>query len=551
MSANTWKSISERKLVERDGKIPTEWCIPSDKLPSASVRDVIPFARESGLFTARELEITESLATDIVTRITEGQWSSLEVTEAFCKRAAVAQQLLNCLSEPNFDAALARAKELDAYLAEHKKPIGPLHGLPISLKDQFRIKGLDATMGYAGQAFQPCTEESTLVQLLHEAGAVIHTKTNVPTTLMAGETVNNVFGRTVNPHNRENIPGGSSGGESALISFHGSPLGVGTDIGGSIRSPASFTGLWALRPSIGRVPYRGANNSFLGQEAIQSTAGPLCHSPADIRLFMQSLISTQPWLHDPGCLPIPWRSEAETLSEKLCFAVATGDDVADSLPPLRRAVALTREALERAGHRVIEWTWADRQCARARDIVIKMWSADGGEDVRRQLEVTGETLPEEIVVNPKGTPQTVFETWQNQYAAADFKAEFLAQWQATAAVTGTGRPIDGLIMPCTPFPAKPHGGRYPWFYTSLVPLLDVSSGVFPVTRVDQELDVPRAGYEPFGEIDKRVHDSYAGPEKYWNAPVGLQLIGRRLEEEKIVGMLSEIEKALKAADVHP
>ena len=108
-------------------------------------------------------------------------------------------------------------------------------------------------------------------------------------------------------------------------------------------------------------------------------------------------------------------------------------------------------------------------------------------------------------------------------------------------------------------------------YTFLVPLLDVSSGVFPVTRVDQGLDVPRADYEPFGEFDQRVHDSCEwipgdksslcedklirlvdeGPEKFWNVPVGLQIMGRRLEEEKVVGMLVEIEKAFKAADVHP
>ena len=141
---------------------------------------------------------------------------------------------------------------------------------------------------------------------------------------------------------------------------------------------------------------------------------------------MQSLLSTQPWLHDPGCLPIPWRTEAEILPEKLCFAVATGDDLAESLPPLRRAIALTREALERAGHNVIEWKWGDRQCERARDIILKMWTADGGEDVRRQLAVTGETLPEEVVLNLNGTPQTVYETWQNQYAAQNFRAEVSA-----------------------------------------------------------------------------------------------------------------------------
>lgn len=95
MTAEAWKSIAQRKQAERDAKLPPNWRIPVDKLPPTSVRDVIPFPRESGLFTARELEITRSLATDITTRIATGQWSSVEVTEAFCKRAAVAQQLVN------------------------------------------------------------------------------------------------------------------------------------------------------------------------------------------------------------------------------------------------------------------------------------------------------------------------------------------------------------------------------------------------------------------------------------------------------------------------
>lgn len=140
-----------------------------------------------------------------------------------------------------------------------------------------------------------------------------------------GESVNNVFGRTLNPRNRKLTTGGSSGGESALVTFRGSFVGVGTDIGGSIRNPASFTGLYALRPSHGRVSYQHVTNTFLGQEAVRSCAGPMCRSPEDIRLFISSLVAQKPWLHDPQIVPIPWRPEEEKLPDRLCFGFAVGD----------------------------------------------------------------------------------------------------------------------------------------------------------------------------------------------------------------------------------
>jgi amidase len=194
-----------------------------------------------------------------------------------------------------------------------------------SFKDQFNLKGVDSTIGYVSWVGKPITEESTLVKLLRDAGAVFYVKTNVPTTLMMGESVNNVFGRTLNPRNKKLTSGGSSGGESALVTFRGSFIGVGTDIGGSIRHPASYTGLYALRPSHGRVSYQQVTNTFLGQEAVRSAAGPLCRSPADIRLFMASFAAQKPWLHDPQIVPLPWRSEDEKLPETLCFGFGMGD----------------------------------------------------------------------------------------------------------------------------------------------------------------------------------------------------------------------------------
>lgn len=138
---------------------------------------------------------------------------------------------VNCLSETLFQEALAAAEALDQHLASTGKPIGPLHGLPISLKDSFNIIGKDSSLGFSSWVNDPATYNSILPEILRSAGAVLYVKTNVPTAMMIAETINNVFGRTVNPRNRKLTSGGSSGGESALIAFGGSPIGVGSDIG--------------------------------------------------------------------------------------------------------------------------------------------------------------------------------------------------------------------------------------------------------------------------------------------------------------------------------
>ena len=130
-----------------------------------------------------------------------------------------------------FEEALKQARELDELLRKTGKPKGPFHGLPISIKDNFFIEGKDSTLGFVSLANKPAEKNSPLIDILIEAGAVLYVKTNVPTAMMIAETVNNLFGRTVNPLNRNLTSGGSSGGESALIAFGGSALGVGSDIG--------------------------------------------------------------------------------------------------------------------------------------------------------------------------------------------------------------------------------------------------------------------------------------------------------------------------------
>jgi amidase len=125
------------------------------------------------------------------------------------------------------------------------KTVGPLHGVPVSIKDNFAVKGFDSSVGFLSPPFTnaPQTVDSTVVSILRNAGALILCKTNIPQLMMSLEPVNPLWGRSTNPHNRRVITGGSSSGEGGIVASRGSPLGIGTDIGGSVRGPAAFNGV--------------------------------------------------------------------------------------------------------------------------------------------------------------------------------------------------------------------------------------------------------------------------------------------------------------------
>lgn len=201
-SSQNWEKVAEAKRAALAEQIPSEFRVPQGKLPSESQLDVTSWPKESGWFSGKELEITDSTATHILAKIASKSWTSEEVTRAFCKRAAAAQQLVgffkcslweafadkapqtNCLTDLFFEEALAQAKSLDEHLQRTGKPRGPFHGLPISLKDNFNIKGKDSTVGFTSLVNTPADYNATLVDILEELGAVRYCKTNVPTAMM-------------------------------------------------------------------------------------------------------------------------------------------------------------------------------------------------------------------------------------------------------------------------------------------------------------------------------------------------------------------------------
>ncbi|KAG8626036.1 hypothetical protein KVT40_006437 [Elsinoe batatas] len=284
----------------------------------------------------------------------------------------------NCLDEIFFDQALARAAYLDDYFTKHRKTIGPLHGLPISLKDQFHVKGVDTTQGYVGwigsnlginDPSEASKIESQITTELLAAGAVLYCKTALPQTLLFGETKNNIIGETLNPKNRNLSCGGSSGGEGALLALRGSTLGVGTDIGGSVRIPASFNNVYSLKPTPERLSYRTAANTTPGQNTYRSTLGFMSTSLDGIEIGMKAVLSQKPWLTDPAVVPIDWRQDihdsvlakankdGSTSKDKsrLKIGILWNDKMCQPHPPIQRGLRMVADALQQAGHKLMDW----------------------------------------------------------------------------------------------------------------------------------------------------------------------------------------------------
>ncbi|KAH6968347.1 amidase signature domain-containing protein [Fusarium avenaceum] len=527
----SWKDISDNKIYALNASIPEEWRIPEHLLPPKDQADVTKWPETSGWFTKDELTITSLAASELLKKLASGDLTSEHVTKAFCKRACAAHQLTNCLAETCFDRALQTARHLDAHLAQTGKPIGPLHGLPISLKDNFNLAGLDSTVGFTSHVGDPAVSDSALATLLQNAGAVFYVKTNVPTAMMIAESVNNTFGRTVNPMNRNTTSGGSSGGESALIAFGGSPLGVGSDIGGSLRIPAACTGLFTIRPSAGRFPVRNTRSGMPGQEAVASVNGPLARTLQDVQLYSKAVIDAQPWLFDPKCLPIPWRPVQ--LPEKLKIAFMSHDGMVHPTPPVSRALQVAREKLEKAGHTIIEWDPVDQK--EGVELLGRMFLADGGQTIRKELERTDEPWRPEMEAYRTARDLSTSEMWKLHLERTAFQNRYLDRWNKAG--------IDAIICPTTPYSTLRHGSFRHVAYTGVFNVVDYSAVSFPTgISVDKDVDKLES-YEPLSPLCKSVNDDYDA-ELVHGLPVSLQIVARRLEEEKVLAMAKLVHETI-------
>ncbi|ROW02769.1 hypothetical protein VSDG_01721 [Cytospora chrysosperma] len=419
-SAQAWEVRAAAKRSRCEGLIPPAWKLPStvvqglahllEKSKTNLIELDIP--RRSGMLTEKELRITEAYdVRDLLKALASGELTSVDVTVAFCKRAAIAQQLAcsnfsltSCLTEILFEQATERAQHLDA-LREKGQLAGPLHGLPISLKDSFQIRGTDATLGLVAYLDNgPSQENSCLVDVLINLGAVPFCKTNIPQTLMTADSHNNIFGRTLNPWNTSLTAGGSTGGEGALLALRGSPLGVGTDRSstvyqksdyrlartGSVRIPALCCGIYGFKPTSGRIPY-GKQVPFTnpGLRTILPSAGPLANDLDALEILLKSVVDSRPALVDSTATDVPWRSIGP-LKSGLKFGVLAEDPLFPWHPPVKAAVAETADLLRAQGHEIVYLTSQQCLVGESYDVASQMFGLD--KTVGRIVAESGEPL---------------------------------------------------------------------------------------------------------------------------------------------------------------
>lgn len=544
MTLKNWEIIAETKQLSLKNAIPSKWI--NEKLAEDMAANGFLNTCEylDTLISKKERTITDLPVVELQKALSLGELTALEVTQAYCHRAALAQQILNCCSEIFFDKAIDRAKELDEYFLVHKKPIGPLHGVPISLKDQVDLPGLDSAIGYVSKANKPMKGKSLLAETLESMGAVFYVKTTVPMAMMAPETQSNLLGYTKNALNWGLTSGGSSGGEGALIAAKASPLGFGTDLGGSIRIPASFHGLYALRPSFGRFSYLRVSNSYSGQGSIPSVIGPMARSLEDIEYITKLTFNAGLWKRDPKVLPIPYQKVSD-LQPKLVVAVWKFDGKVMPHPPITRALNEVAESLKAAGHEVIEIDLPNHD--KIMDVAIRTYTADEGKEVMKDCEESGEPVVPCVVPivskDQESEPLDVNTFWDLCNAAYECRQDFLEFWNNSGALSQSGREFDAIICPIWPSVSFKPGFEAIMNYSCPFNLLDCSSVVLPITKITREKDPKRAGYQPVNDLDQRVHDAY-DPEVFEGLTACIQVVGQKLQDEKTLSVASVIDKII-------
>ncbi|KAF2660184.1 amidase [Lophiostoma macrostomum CBS 122681] len=537
-----WKSLAASKRESNYNKIPTEWRLPSSltsHISSTSNSSVLDIPEKSGLLTRQELEITENYDAWALTQlIAAGKLTSKEVTIAFCKRAAIAQQCVNCLTEIMFDEAIARATQCDEYLKKEGKKMGPLHGLPISLKDSFQVKGSQATIGYISfLSHPPSTTNSTVVDILFRAGAVFHCKTNLPQTMMTADSDNNVFGRTLNPNNPSLTAGGSTGGEGALIKMRGSVLGMATDVAGSIRIPALCNGIVGFKPSAGRIGFGGsiAPGRLGSPTAIPPVIGPEATSVRDCELVLQTIIDSTPWDVDETVLNIPWR-RLSSPKTPLRFGLIRGHPQRPLHPPVARILHTAATQLKEAGHSIVLLDDQIPDLYTCTMLSFKYFLLDPQKTPVKHIQASGEpwvpSIPTCALKELEGWQPSLDELWDMNVQRMGVVRRFRELY--------TENRLDAVIMPGYQATAVPHDTFGVPIYTVIQNLLNYPAAILPYLKAEKALD------EPFFKADAAYEPPY-NPATFENAPGALQIMGKPMLDEELIQILKVVERDLGTA----
>jgi fatty acid amide hydrolase len=515
-------------------------------------------------------ELFEHDAVEMGELLARGEITSVALVEAHIARADAIDGDLNAFVHRFNDQALVDAKEADAARAAGRSR-GPLHGVPISIKESMATAGVASTLGLAKRQGQIQDSDAVVVQLLRAAGAVVLGKTNIPQLLLSHESENPIWGAVNNPWNLTRAPGGSSGGEGAAIASGMSPWGVGTDIGGSIRVPAAFSGIAGLKPTVDRWSNRGSFTGLTGQEVVRGQCGPMARTARDVAALFGALDPQAMAALDPSVPPVPVRDPSQVDLSGLRVGVFTDDGFITPAASVRRGVEEAAEHLRAAGCEVVAY-----DPPLAQEIIETYYAAlssDGGatakatlrdESVTPQLKELMKTalLPGWVrnlatsVIRRRGEvrvaqvlrqigEKSVATYWQLTYRRAALRLAALDAWTAAG--------LDAVLCPPHATPAVGHrqsgdftpAGCYAMRYN----FLNLPAGVVPVTRVrEDETQRPMPTDRRPDRLDHKaalIESGTAG------LPVGVQIAAMPYREDLVLALMAAVEAGARTSPNYP
>ena len=479
-------------------------------------------------------------ATDMQAAVRSGATGPRELLAEHVQRFVATHQQLNALIQPQHAEAAIAVESINPQL--------PLAGLPVSIKECFGVRGLRTTLGIPSRRDQFDHADAAIVARLRSLGGVVIGKSNVPQAMYLHETVNPVWGRTNHPEQPGRSPGGSSGGDAALVAAGVVPLAIGNDLAGSVRQPAHACGIPALLPSAAQLGNGGSFDTMPLFNLIESRAGFLAGRVADLVMAAEAfeVVSQR---HDPP-------------PEGLRIAVW---ERAGPIPPsaaVARGLAEAAEALRGAGHQVEAGD--DRLAVEAAWLMFGLLSADGGSDIRR-LFAGDAPLPEVArLLRIAGLPRavrpplaTMIRLFGSRIEATALRAtgprdasgwDYLLQRRA-AVVEGVAQlrqRFDAVLCPVSAVPALRHGTAARLIAAAspclLANLLDLPAGVVPVTRVAATEQACRRW-----SLDRVERAAAATDRDSEGLPVGVQLLGLKpgpAAERTVLDLMATIEAAV-------
>jgi fatty acid amide hydrolase len=505
-------------------------------------------------------------AAELSALLGRGELGSAELTRAHLERIDALDPALRAFTEVFREGALADAKRADAE-RRRGEARGPLHGLPVSIKECLDVAGRPTTLGVQARVGHRAKADAAIVRLLRRAGAVIVGRTNVSQFLLYSESYNPLFGRTLNPHRADRSPGGSSGGEAAAIAAGLSPLGIGTDIGGSIRVPAHMCGIAGLKPTIGRWPNRGVMMPLPGQGAVPEQIGPMARGAADIELAMAAL--PPGWLNeaDANVALVPWRGVSSERLEGLRVGVFVDDGLLAPSKAIRRAVERAAQVLGERGCEVVPFE--PPPVAELLSMFVGVLSADGGRVIREAAEGGSIEAPLRSLLALAALPaaargllavglRLAGERRAGRVVAALGEKSVAAYWALSEGLRARQQAffdaldaarLDALVCPPFATPALGHGQSQDFVaaggYAIVWNALRCPAGVVPVTSV-------RPGEAERGPGVDRVDRLAAAVDRGSEGlPVGVQIVARPWADERVVALMRAVEAGVAGDEGRP